>query len=230
MERESGGVRQNPLTMAARLGRDDLIRRLLNEQGCHVNGVSGERSPLYFAVKGGHQKCVEVLLSAGAITIGNLGPGLDCALELHHHDIMVILLRAGTIPYRQIRSGRPYSQVIPLAAMREPGEVAQLLSYIPTLDSLSKWLVEFAWFKHVSILQEYFHTVLPAIQEMYINQPITQPIPKLVWHLMQSQRTMTMGTRSQTREANNNHIRNLQDAVVAALDTSFEVVFFLQSS
>jgi hypothetical protein len=216
--------------MAARLGRDDLIHRLLDKHGCHLDGVSGERSPLYFAVEGGHQKFVEVLLPAGAVTNKNIGPGtapLDCAVRLHHHDITVTLLRAGTVPHSEVRVDCPYSQVIPLLAMREPVEVAQLLSYTPTLDSLSMWLIEIARFKHVSILQEYFHTVLPVVEEKYINQPITQPIPKLVWHLMQSQRTMTMGTRSQTREANNNHIRDLQDAVVTALDTSFDAVFFL---
>lgn len=187
MESESGGVRQNSLAIAVRLGRDDLIHRLLDEHGCHLDGVSGERDPLYFVVEGGHQKCVEVLLSAGAVANKNIGPGtalLECAMRLHHHDITVTLLRARIVPHPEIRFDCPHSQVIPLLAIREAGEVAQLLSYTPTLDSLSMWLVEIARFKHVSILQEYFHTVLPVIQEKYINQPITQPIPKLVWHIM----------------------------------------------
>lgn len=180
MESESGGGRQNSLAIVARLDRDDLIHRLLDEHGCHLDGVSGERDPLYFAVEGGHQKCVEVLLSAGAVANKNIGPGttlLECAMRLHHHDITVT--------------------------------------------------VEIARFKHISILQEYFHTILPVVQEKYINQPITQPIPKLVWHIMQSLGTTTMGTRSQTREANTNHIRDLQDAVVTAIHTSFDAVFFL---
>ncbi|PNP79296.1 hypothetical protein FNYG_07372 [Fusarium nygamai] len=216
--------------MAARLGRDDLIHRLLDEQGCHPDGVSGKCSPLYFAVEGGYQKCVEVLLSAGAIAIKDIvrdTTPLDCAVRLHHHDVTVTLLRAGAVPHSEKSVDSPYSQVIPLLAMRDPGEVAQLLSYTPTLDSLSIWLIEIAMFKHVSILKEYFRTAVPVVQEKYINQPITQPISKLVSHLIQSQRTMTMGTRSQTREANTNVIRNLQDAVVTALDTSFHVVFFL---
>ncbi|KAF5631095.1 ankyrin repeat domain protein [Fusarium tjaetaba] len=111
--------------------------------------------------------------------------------------------------------------------MRVPGEVAQLLSYTTTLDCLSIWLVQIARSKHVSLLKEYFRTVVPVVQEKYINQPITQPIPKLVWHLLQSQRTMTLGTRSQTGEANTNVIGNLQDAIGTALDTSFDIIFFL---
>lgn len=232
MERESGVVRQNSLAMAARLGRDDLIHRLLEEHGCHVDGVSGEHSPLYFAVEGGHQKCVEVLLSAGAVNNKTIGPGtspLDCAVRLHHHDITATLIRAGIVPWAETSISSPYSQVLPLLAKREPTEVAQLLSHTTTLDSLSMWLVEIARFKLVSILKEYFRTVLPIVQGKYVNQPITLPIPKLVWHFMQSQRTMTMGTRSQTREANANHIRNLQDATVTALDSSFDAVFFLVS-
>ncbi|KAF5968536.1 Pfs NACHT ankyrin domain-containing protein [Fusarium coicis] len=230
MERESGVAHQNSLAMAARLGRDDLIRRLLDEQGCHPDGVSGECSPLYCAVEGGHPRCVEVLLSAGADAIKYTEQGttpLECAVRLHHHDITVTLLRAGAVPHSEKSVDSPNSQVIPLLGMREPGEVAQLLSYTPTLDSLSKWLVEIARFKHISILKEYFRTVVPVVQEKYIHQPITQPIPKLIWLLMQSQRTMTMGTRSQTRGANTNLIRNLQGAVVNALDTGCQAIFFL---
>jgi hypothetical protein len=230
MERESGVVHQNSLAMAARLGRDDLIRRLLDEQGCHPDGVTGEHGPLYFAVEGGHQKCVEVLLSAGADAIKYTERGatpLECAVRLHHHDITVTLLHAGAVPCLEKSFDSPSSQVIPLLGMREPGEVAQLLSYIPTLDSLSLWLVEIARFKHVSILKEYFRAIVPDVQEKYKNQPITQPIPKLFWYLMQSQRSMTMETRSQTREANAHLIRNLQDAVVDALDTGCHAVFFL---
>ncbi|KAF5634277.1 ankyrin repeat domain protein [Fusarium sp. NRRL 52700] len=233
MQRESRVLRQKSLAMAARLGRDDLILRLLDEQGCHQDGVSGEPSPLYFAVQGGHLKCVEVLLAAGADSNKNLGPGtapLDSAVRLLHHDITVALLRAGAVPHPEKSVDCPHSQVIPLLAIREPEEVAQLLSYTPTLDSLSMWLVEIAKFKYVRILKEYFHTVLPVVREKYINQPITQPISKLVWHLMQSQSPMTMGTRSQTRKATNDHTRNLQDAVITALDTSFNAVFFLVSA
>ncbi|KAF5662923.1 ankyrin repeat domain-containing protein [Fusarium circinatum] len=228
MERESQIVRQNSLAMATRLGRDDLLHRLLDEQGCHLDIISGKHSPLYLAVEGGHQKCFEVLSSAGAdITNTAL---LDCAVQLHHHDITVALLRAGIVPHPEESIDYPYSQVIPLLAMREPAEVAQLLSYTPSLYSLSMWLTEIARFKHVRILEEYFHTVLPVVQEKYIGQPITHPMCKLVWHLMQSHRPMAMGTRYQMREANTNHIRNLQDAVVTALDTSFHVVFFLVSA
>ncbi|KAF9769925.1 hypothetical protein IL306_012582 [Fusarium sp. DS 682] len=227
LERGFADVGRNSLEAVACLGREDLIRRFLDEHGCHPEGRS-----LDIAVENGHQTCVEILVLAGAdvnsTSYGCEGP-LELALRLQHHDIAGILLSAGALLFLEHEDRSSDNRMINLLSTREPSEAAQLLFYIPSIDTLSVALVKMARFRQINILQEYFRAVVPNIRNKYINQPALQPKAKLVRYLIQTQGTTSNRTRPQTRASTDRSL-NAQSAIVAALHTDFIGVFFLVSA
>ena len=117
-------------------------------------------------MENGHQACVKMLVSYGAnVNCSDQGweSPLKCALQLHCNVIAGILLNAGAnlLADKQFNDhGYPN---VALLAIREPSMAVQLLSCVPSLNTLSRWLVETAKSKHVSILQEYFGAVVPIV-------------------------------------------------------------------
>ncbi|KAL8369967.1 hypothetical protein RB595_000363 [Gaeumannomyces hyphopodioides] len=278
LKKETGPSRQTPLEVAAFLGRNDLVHRLVNEHGCHPQGIRWrEATPLYLAVENGHQGCIEMLVSCGAdvnehgchpqgtgrqkatplyLAVENGHQGfvemlvscgadvnhrssgwmnpLQCALQLRHDDIAGILLDAGAYPHFQPPVGDSENPIVALLAMREPNVAAQLLSHVPSLNTLSIWLVEMAGFKQVGILQKYIRTVVPIVRNKYANQPVPTPTAKLVQLLLQSGGTLATAPTAVNKaraltEASASHNLDVQRTILAALHSRFVNVFFLLS-
>ncbi|KAH7472868.1 hypothetical protein FOMA001_g11867 [Fusarium oxysporum f. sp. matthiolae] len=231
LKKETETYPRNAVEAAARLGREDLIRRFFNEHGCHPQGSKEKRtSPIYMAVENGHQRCVEMLVSYGA-DVNDPGwahmTTLECALQLRHAPIAGTLLGAGaSLGLNNGEAHNAENTTVALLAMQEPSVAAELLSHIPSLNALSIWLIGIANSKHVSILQEYFRAVAPSVQKKYVTEDALTSVAKLVKRLIQSPGTVADSTRALTR-ASTSHSADIRSAVVAALDYDFVGVFFL---
>jgi ankyrin repeat protein len=216
---------QYPLEVAARLGREDILYQLCNVYGCRPAWSSS----LSLAVENGSQECIKMLLSYGA-RINT--PSLKCRYPLNsairlRHDVMTsILLDAGAEPPPALDPGYLEDSSVTLLAKRGPSVATQLLSHIKSLNTLSKWLLEFAEFKHVGVLREYFRTVAPSVRSRYASQPDLLPAAVLVQHLIQNCATVGSDTKPRAR-ASTSHIQDIQSAIMEALDDKFVGVFFL---
>ncbi|RBA10304.1 hypothetical protein FPRO05_06240 [Fusarium proliferatum] len=231
LKKETETYPRNAVEAAAFLGKEDWIRRFLDEHGCHPQGVTEQTtSPVYVAVDNGHHACVEMLVSHGA-DVNDSGWAhrtiLECALQLRHAPIAGTLLRAGAS--LGLYNGEAHSSentTVALLALQGPRVAAELLSHIPSVRALSVWLIGIANSKHVSILQEYFCAVAPSIQKKYDAEYAQTPIARLVKHLIQSRETVVDSTRAQTG-VSIGHSADIRTAVLAALDYDFVGVFFL---
>ncbi|KAF5535201.1 ankyrin repeat-containing protein [Fusarium phyllophilum] len=231
LKRETETYPRNAVEAAALLGKEDWIRRFLNEHGCHPQGSQEQRtSPVYVAVENGHHACVEMLVNHGA-DVNDPGWAhrtvLECALQLRRATIAGTLLRAGaSLAFYNYEAQNSENTTVALLALQGPRAAAGLLSYIPSVKALSVWLIAIANSKHVSILQEYFCAVAPSIKKKYDAEYAPTPIARLVKRLIQSRSTVVDNPRAQTR-VRAIHSEDIRIAIVAALDYDFVGVFFL---
>ncbi|KAH6950981.1 ankyrin repeat-containing domain protein [Fusarium avenaceum] len=230
LKKETETYARNAMEVAARLGREDLIRRFFNEHRCHPQGIKEQRtSPLYVAVENGHHGCVEMLVSHGAdvnYPSWPHGTTLECALRLGHSHIAGTLLSAGASIFYNSEDHNSENTTVALLARQEPSLAAWLLSHIRSLKALSIWLIEIANSKHVSILQEYFRIVAPSVQKKYVTDDVPTPIANLVKRLIQSRGTVTDSARALTG-ASTSDSADIRSAIIAALGYHFVGVFFL---
>ncbi|CAJ0552470.1 Ff.00g005480.m01.CDS01 [Fusarium sp. VM40] len=231
LKKETETCDRNAMEVAARLGREDLIRRFFNEHRCHPQGIKEQRTPpLYVAVENGHHGCVQMLVSHRADVNDPGWPHettLECALRLGHSHIAGTLLSAGASIFYNSEDHNSENTTVALLAKQEPSVAAWLLSHIPSLKALSIWLIGIANSKHVSILQEYFRIVAPSVQKKYVTEDVPTPITNLVKRLIQSRGTVTDSARALTG-ASTSDSADIRRAIRAALDYHhFVGVFFL---
>ncbi|CAG7561908.1 unnamed protein product [Fusarium equiseti] len=92
------GWENTPLSIAAKMGWPDTVRRLLMEESVDINAIDyWGRSPLVYAAENGHHSVVEELLKYSAININIQGifrgTALSIAAENGHAKIVTLLLK-----------------------------------------------------------------------------------------------------------------------------------------
>ncbi|RYP04478.1 hypothetical protein DL764_004417 [Monosporascus ibericus] len=170
--------------MAAHLGLEDMMLRLLCEQGLCPDGKPlpyEDQPPLHYAIISAHPGCVSVLLAHGA-DLSKTGSEdetpLECPLQHGHEDVAAILFEAGATA-----TNRRTADSI---ARRGALTGARLLSHVQSLNALTSSLLKIARWKHVPLLREYFDTVAPLVCSRYNQQETSCPLTALVKRLLQS--------------------------------------------
>lgn len=113
-DRNCGG---NALTLAAALGKTDVVRALLCRCSIEAEDVIG-RTPIIYAAAAGHTDCVRLLLFSGAL---HATAALEKAALYGQHEVVDFMLSRGVHPGRaaewSLVSGKPHAALL---ARRSP--------------------------------------------------------------------------------------------------------------